>query len=51
VTEILKTANVINAQTFETTQVYTAAALLYLLISLPLSRIVSALEKRARVHV
>lgn len=51
VTEILKTANVINAQTFETTAVYTAAALLYLLISLPLSRIVSALEKRARVHV
>ncbi|MBG6217082.1 His/Glu/Gln/Arg/opine family amino acid ABC transporter permease subunit [Arthrobacter sp. CAN_A6] len=51
VTEILKTANVINAQTFETTAVYTAAALLYLLISLPLSRIVSVLEKRARVHV
>ncbi|MHA7292493.1 amino acid ABC transporter permease [Arthrobacter sp. HLT1-21] len=51
VTEILKTANIINAQTFETTQIYTAAALLYLLISLPLSRIVSALEKRARVHV
>jgi His/Glu/Gln/Arg/opine family amino acid ABC transporter permease subunit len=51
VTEILKTANVINAQTFETTAVYTAAALLYLLISLPLSRIVSGLEKRARVHV
>lgn len=51
VTEILKTANVINAQTFETTAVYTAAAVLYLLISLPLSRIVSALEKRARVHV
>jgi His/Glu/Gln/Arg/opine family amino acid ABC transporter permease subunit len=51
VTEILKTANIINAQTFETTAVYTAAALLYLFISLPLSRIVSGLEKRARVHV
>jgi His/Glu/Gln/Arg/opine family amino acid ABC transporter permease subunit len=50
VTEILKTANIINAQTFETTAVYTAAAILYLLISLPLSRVVLGLEKRARVH-
>lgn len=51
VMEILKTANSINSITFQTTQIYTAAALLYLIISLPLSRLVIILEKRARAHV
>lgn len=50
VTEILKTANNINSQTFDTTAVYTAAAVLYLLISLPLARAVVLLERRARAH-
>ncbi|MCF3140850.1 amino acid ABC transporter permease [Paenarthrobacter sp. AR 02] len=48
VTEILKTANILNSQTFQTTAIYTAAALLYLIISLPLSRIVIVLERKAR---
>jgi polar amino acid transport system permease protein len=48
VTEILKTANIINSQTFQTTAIYTAAAILYLIISLPLSRIVVVLERKAR---
>lgn len=48
VTEILKTANILNSQTFQTTQIYTAAALLYLLISLPLSRVVILLERKVR---
>ncbi|NNG19447.1 amino acid ABC transporter permease [Naumannella sp. ID2617S] len=48
VTEILKQANIINSETFETTAVYTAAALLYLAISLPLSRIVHGIERTAR---
>jgi polar amino acid transport system permease protein len=50
VMEILKTANSINSQTFQTTEIYTAAAILYLLISLPLSRLVVVLEKKARSH-
>ncbi|HET7397986.1 MAG TPA: amino acid ABC transporter permease [Intrasporangium sp.] len=50
VTEILKTANNINSQTFDTTAVYTAAATLYLLISLPLARVVVVMERRARIH-
>jgi polar amino acid transport system permease protein len=48
VTEILKTANILNSQTFQTTAIYTAAAILYLIISLPLSRIVVVLERKAR---
>lgn len=48
VTEILKTANILNSQTFQTTPIYTAAALLYLLISLPLSRGVILLERKVR---
>ncbi|MBC7593068.1 MAG: amino acid ABC transporter permease [Kineosporiaceae bacterium] len=48
VTEILKTANSLNSQTFQTTEIYTAAAVLYLLISLPLSRIVVLLERKVR---
>lgn len=48
VTEILKTANILNSQTFQTTEIYTAAALLYLALSLPLSRIVVLLERKVR---
>lgn len=50
VTEILKTANSINSRTFQTTAIYTAAALLYLIISLPLSRVVVSLERRVRTR-
>lgn len=50
VMEILKTANSINSETFQTTPIYTAAALLYLVISLPLSRLVTVLERKARAH-
>lgn len=50
VTEILKTANSLNSRTFQTTAIYTAAALLYLIISLPLSRVVIVLERKARTH-
>jgi His/Glu/Gln/Arg/opine family amino acid ABC transporter permease subunit len=50
VTEILKTANIINSSTFQTTAIYTSAAILYLIISLPLSRIVVLLERKARSH-
>lgn len=50
VAEILKTANMINSQTFQTTQIYTAAALLYLVISLPLSRAVILLERKVRAN-
>lgn len=50
VMEILKTANSINSITFQTTPIYTAAALLYLIISLPLSRLVIVLERKARAH-
>lgn len=48
VSEILKTANTLNSQTFQTVEIYTAAALLYLALSLPLSRLVIVLEKKAR---
>lgn len=48
VTEILKTANSLNSRTFQTTAIYTAAAILYLIISLPLSRVVILLERKAR---
>ncbi len=50
VTEILKTANILNSHTFQTTAIYTAAAILYLIISLPLSRIVVVLERKARAN-
>ena len=48
VTEILKTANILNSQTFQTTEIYTAAAILYLMLSLPLARIVVLMERKAR---
>ncbi len=50
VTEILKQSNVIASQTFQTTEVYTAAALLYLAISLPLARLVALVERRIRAR-
>lgn len=50
VSEILKTANTVNAQTFQTVEIYTAAALLYLALSLPLSRLVIVLERKARAR-
>jgi ABC-type amino acid transport system permease subunit len=50
VAEILKTANMLNSQTFQTTEIYTAAALLYLVISLPLSRAVVLLERKVRAN-
>lgn len=50
VTEILKSANSLNSETFQTTQIYTAAAVLYLVISLPLSRIVVMIERKARTY-
>lgn len=48
VTELLKTANIINSQTFQTTAVYTAVALIYLAMSLPLSRVVAGIEQKVR---
>ncbi|KAM9865763.1 L-cystine transport system permease protein YecS [Leucobacter aridicollis] len=48
VSEILKTANTLNSQTFQTVEIYTAAAVLYLALSLPLSRLVIVLEKKVR---
>jgi His/Glu/Gln/Arg/opine family amino acid ABC transporter permease subunit len=50
VAEILKTANMINSQTFQTTEIYTAAAVMYLIISLPLSRAVVVLERKVRAN-
>jgi ABC-type amino acid transport system permease subunit len=50
VSEILKTANMVNSQTFQTTEIYTAAALMYLIISLPLSRAVILLERKVRAN-
>lgn len=50
VTEILKTANSLNSQTFQTTEIYTAVALLYLAISLPLSQLVGAVERKVRAN-
>lgn len=50
VTEILKSANSLNSETFQTTPIYTAAAILYLVISLPLSRIVVMVERKARTY-
>lgn len=50
VSEILKTANTLNSQTFQTVEIYTAAALLYLALSLPLSRLVIVLERKVRAR-
>lgn len=51
VNEILKTAGIIASVTFEVTQAYTAAAILYLAISLPLSGLVRITEWRISSHV
>jgi ABC-type amino acid transport system permease subunit len=51
VVEILKMTNVIAGQTFRTMEVYTAAALLYLAMSMPISFVVRRLERGMRLHV
>ena len=50
VVEILKTANIMAGQTFKTVEIYTVSALLYLVISYPLSQLVQLLERRLRVN-
>ena len=50
VVEIVKTANVLASSTFQTIPVYTAAALMYLLLSIPLSRILVVVERRMRTR-
>ncbi|WP_400162807.1 amino acid ABC transporter permease [Brevibacillus sp. TJ4] len=49
--EIILTTQSYASQTFLTIESYTIAALIYLIISLPLSQIVRILERRARRHV
>ena len=49
VTEILKTANSLNSRIFQTSAIYTAAAVL-LVISLPLFRAVMLLEGKSRTN-
>lgn len=51
VTEILKQANVLATTTFQVTEAYTAAAIIYLCISLPLSGLVKLAEWRANRNV
>jgi His/Glu/Gln/Arg/opine family amino acid ABC transporter permease subunit len=51
VVEILKTTNIIAGQTFRTVEVYTAAALMYLAMSVPISFFVRRLERGMRLHV
>jgi His/Glu/Gln/Arg/opine family amino acid ABC transporter permease subunit len=51
VTEILKQANVLASTTFQVTEAYTAAAILYLVISLPLSGLVKVAEWRVNRNV
>lgn len=51
VTEIVKSANVIASSTFQVTEVYTAAALLYLAVSLPLSGLLKVTEWNSKKHV
>lgn len=51
VTEILKEANILATTTFQVTEAYTAAAIIYLAISLPLSGLVKLAEWRANRNV
>lgn len=51
VTEILKQANVLATTTFQVTEAYTAAAIIYLCISLPLSGLVKLAEWRVNRNV
>lgn len=51
VTEILKQANVLATSTFQVTEAYTAAAIIYLAISLPLSGLVKLAEWRVNRNV
>jgi polar amino acid transport system permease protein len=49
--EIILTTQSYASQTFLTIESYTIAALIYLMISLPLSQVVRILERRSRRHV
>ena len=51
VTEILKQANVLAMTTFQVTEAYTAAAIIYLAISLPLSGLMKIAEWRVNLNV
>ncbi len=46
VVEIVKTSNVLASTTFQTIPIYTAAALMYLILSLPLSRLLVLVERK-----
>jgi His/Glu/Gln/Arg/opine family amino acid ABC transporter permease subunit len=50
VVEIVKTANVLASTTFQTVPIYTAAALMYLILSLPLSRLLVIGERKLRTY-
>ena len=50
VVEIVKTANVLASTTFQTIPVYTAAAVMYLVLSIPLSRLLVVVERRLRTR-
>ncbi|MEO7745077.1 MAG: amino acid ABC transporter permease [Actinomycetota bacterium] len=50
VVEIVKTSNVLASSTFQTIPIYTAAALMYLILSIPLSRVLVVLERKIRTY-
>jgi polar amino acid transport system permease protein len=50
VVEIVKTSNVLASSTFQTIPIYTAAALMYLILSVPLSRLLVVLERKLRTY-
>ncbi len=50
VVEIVKTSNVLSSTTFQTIPIYTAAALMYLILSIPLSRLLVVVERKMRTY-
>jgi len=50
VVEIVKTSNVLASSTFQTIPIYTAAALMYLILSVPLSRVLVVVERKIRTY-
>lgn len=50
VVEIVKTSNVLASSTFQTIPIYTAAALMYLILSIPLSRVLVVIERKIRTY-
>lgn len=50
VVEIVKTSNVLASTTFQTIPIYTAAALMYLILSIPLSRLLVVAERKLRSY-